>query len=470
LNNSSSQYLELHARHGARSTAQPLVAGGFASILLFVFGTYWLSALGIGAAVYYLVRLIQESGTDLPIESFILVMACIQWIVGPVLTYAGFSDHYKYHMYVPEADYMLLAVPAVMAMSLGLYALRPRRRPALVAHYGQATREIVTRYPYLPFYLIGTGFAFSFLSSWFPPSLAFPSYILSNVKYIGLIYLLFSDRVKGKSLVLFGAFFITFLSSLRGAMFHDLLLWFAFIGMYAAYIIRPSMAKKLAVVVLGFLFIFILQAAKDEYRAKLEREGRSDYVQKFLSSVDERMRAEQMRRLDELAQSDNIERVVVRINQGWIISRIMQLVPSSIPHANGETVLVAIKASVLPRLLFPDKPKAGGEANFEKYTRYYLQSNTSMGISLLGEAYINFGLYGAWGFMFIFGLISSFVIRKIFMLAATYPTIWLWFPLVMLHFVKAETELLVQLNFLVKSIILVYLFVWANKHFLRLKL
>jgi hypothetical protein len=56
------------------------------------------------------------------------------------------------------------------------------------------------------------------------------------------------------------------------------------------------------------------------------------------------------------------------------------------------------------------------------------------------------------------------------MLAAIYPTIWLWFPLVMLHFVKAETELLVQLNFLVKSIFLVYLFVWANKHFLRLKL
>ena len=44
------------------------------------------------------------------------------------------------------------------------------------------------------------------------------------------------------------------------------------------------------------------------------------------------------------------------------------------------------------------------------------------------------------------------------------------FPLILLHFVKAETELLVQLNFLVKSVILVYAFIWANKHFLRLKL
>ena len=93
-----------------------------------------------------------------------------------------------------------------------------------------------------------------------------------------------------------------------------------------------------------------------------------------------------------------------------------------------------------------------------------------MGISLLGEAYINFGVRGAWVFMFIFGLISSFVIKQFFLLASRYPTIWLWFPLILLHFVKAETELLVQLNFLVKSIILVYAFVWANKQFLHLKL
>jgi len=141
-----------------------------------------------------------------------------------------------------------------------------------------------------------------------------------------------------------------------------------------------------------------------------------------------------------------------------------------LPFAGGETIVIAIKASILPRFLFPDKPIAGGKQNYEKYVGFGLQSSTSMGISLLGEAYINFGVQGAWIFMFIFGLISSFVIQRFFLLAAQYPTIWLWFPLILLHFVKAETELLVQLNFLVKSILMVYVFVWANKHFLRLKL
>jgi hypothetical protein len=72
--------------------------------------------------------------------------------------------------------------------------------------------------------------------------------------------------------------------------------------------------------------------------------------------------------------------------------------------------------------------------------------------------------------MFVFGLVSSFIIKQFFLLAVKYPTIWLWFPLILLHFVKAETELLVQLNFLVKNIIMFYAFIWANQHFLRLKL
>jgi len=435
-----------------------------AAVISSFFGVYWLSAIGVGAFTYFLTRLVTETGLDLPIESFILVMASMQWIIGPVLDYAGLSDNYKYHMYVPVEEYMVLAVPGVISLSLGLYAFRSRNRIRLISHYAGITRAIVSHTQNLPYYLIGIGFIFSFLVDRFPPALAFPAHILSNVKYIGLIYLIFSDRQKNKALILALAFALTFMSSLRGAMFHDLLLWSAFIGMYAAYIFRPSNAQKALAVILGILFIFVLQAVKEEYRSKLKDEGRERVVQKFLSSVDEQLLSE------ESAQSSNVEKLVTRINQGWIISRIMLIVPDLRPHASGETIVVALKASVLPRFLFPDKPRAGGKENYEKYTGFVLQKSTSMGISLLGEAYINFGVRGAWVFMFFFGLFSSFVIKQFFLLASTYPTIWLWFPLILLHFVKAETELLVQLNFIVKSIIMVYAFVWANKHFLRLKL
>ena len=351
-----------------------------------------------------------------------------------------------------------------MRFPLGLYAFRSKKRIGLISHYAGITRDIVSRTQYLPYYLIGIGFVFSFLVDRFPPALAFPAHILSNIKYIGLIYLIFSDRQKNKALILAVAFALTFVSSLRGALFHDLLLWSAFIGMYAAYIFRPSNAQKALAVLLGMAFIFVLQAVKDDYRETLREEGQGQNVEKFLESVDERLLEA------EAARSGNVERLVIRINQGWIISRIMTGTPRYLPFAEGETIITAVKASLLPRFLFPDKPIAGGKVNYEKYVGYRLQSSTSMGISLLGEAYINFGVRGAWVFMFVFGLFSSFVIKQFFLLASTYPTIWLWFPLILLHFVKAETELLVQLNFIVKSIIMVYAFVWANKYFLKLKL
>ena len=448
----------------APNLALPYLSGIVTLLLASVFGVYWLSAFGLAAFMYFSTRLLQEAGSDVPIESFILFIVSLQWIVGPVLTYAGYSHHYKYFMYVPEETYMALAVPSVISLSFGLYAFRSRSRTRLVTTCASATREIVSRAHYLPHYLIGVGFVFSFLVDRFPPALVFPAFVLSNVKYIGLIYLLFSPRHHHKGAILAVAFSLTFVSSLQGAMFHDLLLWSSFIGMYAALVFRPHMPRKVLLAVLGMSFVFVLQASKDLYREKLREEGPGDYTEKFLSAVDERLAA------DEFERSGNVERVVVRINQGWIVSRIMQRVPAYVPYAEGATVVTALKASILPRVLFPDKPIAGGKANYERYTGFWLQSSTSMGISLLGEAYINFGVEGAWFFMFSFGLVASFIIKRFFLLAAKYPTIWLWFPLILLHFVKAETELLVQLNFLVKSIMLVIVFVWANKHFLRLKL
>jgi len=430
------------------------------------FGVYWLSAVGISAFAYYLLRTVLEAGWDLPIESFILVMASCQWIIGPRLAYAGFSQHYKFHMYVPESEYMALAVPGVVLYSLGLYIFRSDRRFEQIDYYAGITRQIVDRAGYLPFYLIGVGFVFSFVVDLLPPALAFPGYVLSNLKYIGLIYLIFSGRQHNKVVILVIAFLLTFMSSLRTSMFHDLILWSAFIGMYVVYIFRLSLEKKILMVCLGLMFIFVIQAAKDDFREKRVALGANAQVEvgKFLESIQGRFRA------DQELQSDNIERMVIRMNQGWIISRIMQRVPDKLPFAEGETVKTAIKSSLLPRILYLDKPEAGGKVNYEKYTGYNLEIGTSMSISLLGEAYINYGVKGAWLFMFVFGVVSSFAIRQIFHLAGRHPTIWLWFPLVFFHFVKAETELLVQLNFLIKSLLIAYLFVWANKHFFKLKL
>ena len=444
------------------SPTLPFALAFIAGLISINFGTYSLSALGIAATTYYFARLVLDTGVDLPFESLILVIASIQWIIGPVMAYAGLSHHYKYYMYVPESEYMAFVVPAVILYSIGLYSFRSNKRIALINYYAGITQGIVSRAGFLPLYLVGIGFVFSFLADKLPISLAFPAYLLSNVKYIGLIYLIFAKSQQHRTAILAAALALTFLSSLQGGLFHDLILWSAFIGMYAAYNLRPTLAKKILLVCAALILIFVIQSAKAQYRASLETAGPG--LSSFLAAVEQRFEDK------EELRASNTEKLVNRINQGWIISRIIERVPAQVPFAGGDTVVTAIKSSVLPRILYPDKPIAGGKKNYEKYTGYILQEGTSIGISLLGEAYVNFGVKGAWVFMFGFGLLSSFVIKRFFLLAAKYPTIWLWFPLILSHFVKAETELLVQLNFLVKGIFLVYLFVWANKYFFRLKI
>ena len=446
------------------SLAPARIVAVFVCMVSLACGVYWLSAIGLGASAYYCTRLLLEVGQDLPIESLILVIASSQWIVGPLFAYWGFSNHYKFRMYVPEEEYMALAVPGVMLLSVGLYRFSFGKRTAFIGDCAQITGEIVARSRRLPIYLICVGFAFSYLAGRVPDSLEFPVYLFSNVKYIGLIYLLFSDWLADKKLPLLIAFYLTFMSSLHSAMFHDLLLWSAFVGMYAAYLVNPSMKRKVAMIVIAVSFVGIIQVAKDEYRILLREQVGSDYVSTFITAVDNELLQ------DRVFSDDNIERLVIRFNQGWIISRIMQRVPSVMPYADGDTIITAIKASILPRVLFADKPIAGGRVNYEKYTGFHLESNTSMGISLLGEAYINFGVGGAWVFMLVFGLLTSLVIRILFQYTRKYPTLWLWLPLVFLHFVKAETELLVQLNFLTKSIVLILFFVWANRTFLKWRL
>lgn len=425
--------------------------------------TYWLSALGIGMFSYFLTRLLFEIGRDIPIESLILVIASLQWILGPLMAYEGYSSHYKYYMYVPEDEYMRLAVPGVLFLAIGLYAFRSDKRVAFLRNISNQTKEIVLKSKSLPYYLITIGFFFSLFGSHFPSSLAFPIYLLTNIKYIGIIYLLFSTSFKNKKVILFIVFILTFITSLKGALFHDFLLWMTFIGIYAAIVLRPSLIYKLLIITVAMLLIFVLQSAKEQYRNLLQESGQSGYIEKFITSVDDSFTQNE-------DDSNNVEKLVNRINQGWIISKIIERVPNIEPHTSGETIITAIKASLLPRFLYPDKPIAGGRANYEKYTGFPLTSSTSMGISLLGEAYINFGVVKAWIFMLFFGLFTSFVILQLFKLAYQYPTIWLWLPLIFLHFVKAETELLVQLNFLIKSIILVYAFVYINKNFLNIKL
>lgn len=444
-----------------RSSAILTIVGpAILGLVLIANGYLLISAVGIAFTSFLFFSLLDDISNRIPIEKIILFMAALQWILGPFLTYHGYGDHYKYYMYVEEPTYMALAVPGVFAFWLGISLFRSKETEEKGL---QQLAEYKTISPTTAYYLIGVGLFFVVLGNALPTSLQFARYLLSNLSYIGLLYLLQSDT-KNKWLFIAIAMGLTFLTALRTAMFHDFILWSILLFIYIAYVFRFELQQKIIAIFIGLLVIVTIQVVKMQYRQMAwGGEIQGSQIEAYSNLVGENVG-------EGMFSYGNMLNIVNRINQGWIISRIMDNVPTMTDFADGETVKDAVMATMVPRFLNPNKKIAGGKENFERFTGYNLESGTSMGISLLGEGYANFGVWGGIIFMFFIGAFYSYVIRKIYDIALTHASVLLWFPLLFFHVVKAETEMVVVFNYLVKSIILVALFFWASKRFLKLEL
>ena len=236
-------------------------------------------------------------------------------------------------------------------------------------------------------------------------------------------------------------------------MFHELLLWSCFLLILLFYFNRKSFLFRFAVIFTGFFFAFLIQLVKPDYRAQLGTNTEDGKYVLFFNLVSSKLTGDQP-----LFSKDVIANNVVRLNQGWIISNVMNYIPAERPYANGQTIKDAVVASVFPRFLYPDKPTAGGRDNMENYAGITLNEGTSMDISQVGEAYANFGVTGGIIMMFILGLFSNLVITFVEKKTFKYPELILWLPLLYLQVVKAETSLVTVLNHLVKAGLVTWFF------------
>ena len=133
----------------------------------------------------------------------------------------------------------------------------------------------------------------------------------------------------------------------------------------------------------------------------------------------------------------------VRLNQGWLVAMTMKMVPDKHPFGNGGPLLDAVYASVIPRILWPDKPEAGGKANLKRFWGFNLVG-WSTNIGTLGrEAYANFSIVrGGLFYLFFYGLFFNFILSRILKAADRRPTIILWLPFLFFSVINVETDLL----------------------------
>ena len=144
-----------------------------------------------------------------------------------------------------------------------------------------------------------------------------------------------------------------------------------------------------------------------------------------------------------------------RMNQAYLVSQTLLVVPSKVPYENGKTLVISFSESLLPRFLLPNKENAGGREKIKKYTNLDLVGSTSMNIGYLGESYVNFGKWGSVLFFFFFGITVAQLEKLLYNYSKKNPYIIIFIPILFNNFVGSGVDFLYLFNSTIKAAIII---------------
>ncbi len=422
----------------------------------------WFSYFALCITLNQFFLLFFSFGYVLPLRYLLGAFMCLQMLLGPTFAYNGLDAYqsFTYKMKVPEEVYFGYALPAVICFIIGLHISAGKLKGEELDQ--KSIAAFVDSSGDLPYWFIGIGFISSIISGYFSSEFGFVFYLLGSFKFIGAFMLILSNKQlkTGALILVFGSII---LSSLSEAMFHDLLTWVIFIGSVLAIKLKPNMGIKLGVAA-GFILVsVIIQQLKGDYRTSAWGGGNSG-LDAFERVYDKKHEQNGIFNFESLAQSN------VRINQGFIITNILKNVPARVPFSNGAELYQILEAAFLPRILAPNKLNAGDRTIFMKYSGMPIKRGTSMGLSSMGDGYINFGVVGGCIFMFCLAFLFSAVLNGFYKHSKNYPILLLFTPLVFYYPIRPDCELQTSLGHLVKSCFLIFVMVKLWKYeFKRLR-
>ncbi len=427
---------------------------------------YILSVIGLLVFIFFTFRFIFRLGQTIEIRDIMVFLALLQYIVGPVLSYQYYTDRIFYYMAVPEKTYMDYTFWATISFIVGLYLpfwKKPKIETVLLGNI----KKVMLRYPNLGISLIIAGFFFEFVGSFVPFSLKFFIFLLSGIKFVGL-YLVFINNWKYKWIIFIIVFAFLLVDMMAADSFHEFILWMLFSLIIISLIYKPGIKTKLAVFVFSIFGFFILQAVKYEYRYFSDDDrylSRSTRIERYMNILLTRTMNPSVAFNTSYMQAN-----ITRVNQGWIIARILYYVPKHEPFADGETIKQGLQSVFMPRIFFPNKITAKGSDLYDRFTGRRLSSETSMKISIPGEAYANYDVRGGIIFMFFFGLFFNIVLFVFFRYSLKYPIVLLFLPIIFFQVIKAEADFVTVINHFFKSVVVVWIILVFMIRYLKLNL
>lgn len=171
---------------------------------------------------------------------------------------------------------------------------------------------------------------------------------------------------------------------------------------------------SIGVVVLAFV---VLTPAKALFRNQVTARGGvqlelEEAVDLWADSLD-RSWSERARQQDATGQS--VESSAQRLNYNGMIAHVFETVPARLPHELGDTY-ADIPLSLVPRVLYPDKPSSTYQFRGRWLIALGLQTRTSVETTALAvptpaEAYWNFGWLGVFAVPMLLGLGVGLLLR-----------------------------------------------------------
>jgi hypothetical protein len=210
---------------------------------------------------------------------------------------------------------------------------------------------------------------------------------------------------------------------------------------------KISFLKKLLVFALIIVIIFMLQSVKGSYRFATWNQGYQG--NKAILFAD--LFVKKWHNTATFFDENSLFPVYYRTNQGFNVALVMRRFPLIQPHDNGVNLGKSFLSAFVPRLLWPDKPEAGGQFNMLYYTGIHI-NGWSTNVGPLGEAYGSFGFGGGIVFMFFLGAFIRWAYVRVFVLSRKLPLLLFWIPVIFYQITySAESDTLQIFNSLFKS-------------------
>ncbi|MBS1680695.1 MAG: hypothetical protein JST48_03200 [Bacteroidetes bacterium] len=363
----------------------------------------------------------------------------------------------KAYMPISQEMYFSYTLPAIFFLFLGVFLFQKEVNIKEYIHKISAKDAQKLGYVLLLISLFFDGLSFIGI-----PAIGSVASFTGQLKYLAAFCFLFSGSLF--SYFLIGLIYIELaVLVLRTGVFVSFFIWSLYLVVFFGLKYSVSFWIRFLSFFLFIPVIITIQGVKEDYRKRVwsgKEEGSigliSDLAEKHKPKDDE-----------PFSRSKGIVRTIGRLCEGWHLGLTLKQVPKKVPISQGKEMLADIGSSVIPRLIVADKKSVNSQEKFFKYTGHKLRGKTSMSIGVLGDFYINFGRYGSYIGLFIFGAFISFFVRWFTVkYVIPDPINIIWIPFILSYLIRANNDFYIFLNALVKGFIIFLAIDYARYNFL----